>query len=92
MVLEGCAHRRGVWEVCVQEGCVQVVAMAPLAPPTFTNVQHSILDSLFRRAVMINAVEDLVLRVTGKAYITLTFTPHPHPLPLTPYPRHSPSP
>ena len=57
---------------------------------------------------MINAVEDLVLRVTGKAYITrtspLTFIPcphphlHPSPSPLTftpnptPHPHPSPSP
>ena len=68
-----------------------MVATALLAPPTFTNVQHSILDSLLRRAVMINAVEDLVLRVTGKAYITLTtpltLTPHPHPN-TTPHPHY----
>lgn len=50
-----CACRRGM--------CQGYITRAPLAPPTITNVQYSVLDALLGRAVMIDAVEDLVLEV-----------------------------
>lgn len=58
-----CACRRGM--------CRQYITRAPLAPPTITNVQYSVLDALLGRAVMIDVVEDLVLEVRQ-----VTFTPN----------------